>query len=208
MIELLIPRIEFRENINTGLNIINIKDYKLFRDCYFNFDENIILTDLGKDVKKEIIKNALEIELNDKKSIALLYKEIYRNIKKLNEVQVSIIFEKLKEIIYNSLINLINSEVEVNDIDFNKMLQSFNICYKSDLDFILLILSYIKTRCFHTNNNVFIFFNLSSVLSAKEMELLDIETQKLKILIVDITTVSNDRTNFNVMTIDEDLCII
>lgn len=209
MIEIYIPPIEFRENLDLGVNQIITENPKIFREIYLNFSENIVITNFGEEVKNEIIKNPLDIDLSDKKMTNALYKEILRHIKLNDEDTLLKIINELNELIRNVEQDLVNSDIEVGEkIDDEKLLQALNVAYRNDDNYLQAFISYIKTKCFNNNINVYVTFNLSNVIDDNEIKQLNLEMQKLGIYIVDFISIIAKNNATKLITIDSDLCII
>lgn len=209
MIELIIPSVELREPLDTGLNFIKIESPKLFRQLYLCCDEEIFLIENGKDIKRETIKNILEIDLNEKKNITSLYKEILRHVR-LNHLDEYIkCLNSLTNLIYDVQTELVNSEIEVSEkIDEEKILQALNVDYKSSEDFIYDLIKYLKIKSFNSNISFFLTFNLNLCLTSEEVSLLNKEMKKLMIYIIDINSALVDNDDIKNIIIDQDYCII
>lgn len=209
MIELIIPSVELREPLDTGLNLIKIESPKLFRQLYLYCDEEIFLIENGKDIKRETVKNILEIDLNEKKNITSLYKEILRHVR-LNHLDEYIkCLNSLTNLIYDVQAELVNSEIEVSEkIDEEKILQALNVDYKSSEDFIYDLIKYLKIKSFNSNISFFLTFNLNLCLTSEEVSLLNKEMKKLMIYIIDINSALVDNDDIKNIIIDQDYCII
>lgn len=209
MIELIIPSVELREPLDTGLNFIKIESPKLFRQLYLCCDEEIFLIENGKDVKRETIKNILEIDLNEKKNITSLYKEILRHMRLNHQDEYIKSLNSITKLIYDVQTELINSEIEVSEkIDEEKILQALNVGYKTSDDFIYDLINYLKIKSFNSNISFFLTFNLNLFLTCEEVGLLNKEIQKLMIYIIDINSTLVDNDDTKNIIIDQDYCII
>ena len=209
MIELIIPSVELREPLDTGLNFIQIESPKLFRQLYLCCDEEIFLVENGKDIKRETIKNILEIDLNEKKNITSLYKEILRHMRLNHQDEYIKSLNSLTNLIYDVQTELVNSEIEISEkIDEEKILQALNVGYKSSDDFVYDLINYLKIKSFNSNISFFLTFNLSLYLTCEEVSLLNKEIKKLMIYIIDINSMFVDNDDIKSIIIDQDYCII
>lgn len=209
MIELIIPSVELREPLDAGLNLIQIESPKLFRQLYLCCDEEIFLVENGKDIKRETIKNILEIDLNEKKNITSLYKEILRHMRLNHQDEYIKSLNSLTNLIYDVQTELVNSEIEISEkIDEEKILQALNVGYKSSDDFVYDLINYLKIKSFNSNISFFLTFNLCLYLTCEEVSLLNKEIKKLMIYIIDINSMFVDNNDIKSIIIDQDYCII
>ena len=209
MIELIIPSVELREPLDTGLNFIQIESPKLFRQLYLYCDEEIFLVENGKDIKRETIKNILEIDLNEKKNITSLYKEILRHMRLNHQDEYIKSLNSLTNLIYDVQTELVNSEIEISEkIDEEKILQALNVGYKSSDDFVYDLINYLKIKSYNSNISFFLTFNLNLCLTSEEFGLLNKEMKKLMIYFIDVNSKLVDNGDTKNIIIDQDYCII
>lgn len=73
MIQILLSKISKIHSIDIGLNPIVIMDKIYYREIYYMFEDELVISQNNRELKKNeivIIKNPLDIDLNDKKGIS------------------------------------------------------------------------------------------------------------------------------------------
>ena len=85
MIQILLSKLSKIHSINVGLNPIVIMDKAYYRNVYYMFEDELIISQNNRELKKNeivIIRNPLDIDLNDKKGISGLFNNLIVNIKR------------------------------------------------------------------------------------------------------------------------------
>lgn len=70
MIQILLSKISKIHSVDIGLNPIVIMDKIYYREIYYMFEDELVISQNNRELKKNeivIIKNPLDIDLNDKK---------------------------------------------------------------------------------------------------------------------------------------------
>jgi CRISPR type II-A-associated protein Csn2 len=191
-----------------GINIVSILNQKFYNNVCFELsnsiqDKDLIMYDI-KDFKKldfdknfEIVGNPYLLNINDKKILNSLYKDIQESIV-IDTTLHSNILMKINEL-YNMIKNCnddFDFDLESNEnlIDLFKFL---DLKIKNDSDSILNNLyKYIDIYSKFFSNLILCFFNLSDYLSDKEIEELSKYSNYHNFIILDMER--RDLTNLKI----------
>lgn len=210
MINLVIFNNKFE--LDYGINNLVIRNQVLYRKIYANFFETIVLLDGVVECSSTnccIIKQPLDVTSNEKKNITYLFKLINKTIKDKYEDEYLKIITSLNNLL-NEVSNQLDVDMEYDEVDLPKLLQSFNVQYEEEnKSFIELFLSFINTLNLINHPKIFITFNLTNLLTNDEYLLLKEELLIKQIILLDIIITPYEKTNNKIIfVIDEDCCII
>lgn len=183
-----------------------------FRNFIENIEDNVIYSEndesLELNKKVIIINNIYDIDINDKKNITFLYKNI---VNQLNEKQKES-FDKIN----NELLNVIKDINNTNDygidfedsFDITKILNLYQVKFCLDeQNYLEKLAKYIEITSRVSKINTFISFSLIRILSKEEVNLLVKELSLNKINLIDFDF-QNSKKEIKYYEIDEDWCII
>ena len=183
-----------------------------FRNFIENIEDNVIYIEndesLELNKKVIIINNIYDIDINDKKNITFLYKNI---VNQLNEKQKES-FDKIN----NELLNVIKDINNTNDygidfedsFDITKILNLYQVKFCLDeQNYLEKLAKYIEITSRVSKINTFISFSLIRILSKEEVNLLVKELSLNKINLIDFDF-QNSKKEIKYYEIDEDWCII
>ena len=212
MIQILLSKLSKIHSINVGLNPIVIMDKAYYRNVYYMFEDELIISQNNKELKKNeivIIRNPLDIDLNDKKGISGLFNNLIANIKRNHRSDWNKVITDFIKIVNTSAVDIgadINYDVNISS---DKMFQAINLLYNGDNPFIQNVINYIEHILDSNRIELFCFFNLKSVLTNNEYDQLNTEFEKKGIKVLDFIPRSTEiEREFEPLYIDEDLCII
>ena len=212
MIQILLSKLSKIHSINVGLNPIVIMDKAYYRNVYYMFEDELIISQNNKELKKNeivIIRNPLDIDLNDKKGISGLFNNLIANIKRNHRNDWNKVITDFIKIVNTSAVDIgadINYDVNISS---DKMFQAINLLYNGDNPFIQNVINYIEHILDSNRIELFCFFNLKSVLTNNEYDQLNTEFEKKGIKVLDFIPRSTEiEREFEPLYIDEDLCII
>lgn len=212
MIQVLLSKLSKIHSINVGLNPIVIMDKAYYRNVYYMFEDELIISQNNKELKKNeivIIRNPLDIDLNDKKGISGLFNNLIANIKRNHRNDWNKVITDFIKIVNTSAADIgadINYDVNISS---DKMFQAINLLYNGDNPFIQNVINYIEHILDSNRIELFCFFNLKSVLTNNEYDQLNTEFEKKGIKVLDFIPRSTEiEREFEPLYIDEDLCII
>ena len=212
MIQILLSKLSKIHSINVGLNPIVIMDKAYYRNVYYMFEDELIISQNNKELKKNeivIIRNPLDIDLNDKKGISGLFNNLIANIKRNHRNDWNKVITDFIKIVNTSAADIgadINYDVNISS---DKMFQAINLLYNGDNPFIQNVINYIEHILDSNRIELFCFFNLKSVLTNNEYDQLNTEFEKKGIKVLDFIPRSTEiEREFEPLYIDEDLCII
>lgn len=213
MIKIYFKKLEYLLNLKEGLNFVNIENTLFYRDLYFNlFEKTIISLDNIELNLSSIfrINNVLDFNINDKKNIFYLYKNLENDINlKYNEKLLNL-FNNTISLIKDAAIDLgINFDYD-ESFSLDKLFQSLSIKYIEEDDFLCNFINNILNINKFYNFKLIIIFNFSSFFDNSEMELINSEFQKQGIIILCINPLNNvgKTKEIEPIFIDEDMCII
>lgn len=192
----------YRKFIENIIKQINEKE-----DYLFLYDNNKLL-----DFSKEVIfiESCLKLDIEERKLSNYIQKDLIKNLNdnyknNFNDL-INKINDYLKEVTLEYDISLKFEE----NLSINDFFKSFEI--KADLeeeDFVLRFINKIKSLRLLLNTNIFIFNNLHSYFTIKEIEQIKEETNKLEIYFLNISSFKDEIcSNEKVILIDKDLCEI
>lgn len=183
-----------------------------FRNFIENIEDNVIYSEndesLELNKKTIIINNIYNIDINDKKNITFLYKNI---VNQLSEKQKES-FDKIN----NELLNVIKDINNTNDygidfedsFDITKILNLYQVKFCLDeQNYLGKLAKYIEITSSVSKINTFISFSLIRILSEEEVNLLVKELSLSKINLIDFDF-QNSKKEIKYYEIDEDWCII
>lgn len=183
-----------------------------FRNFIENIEDNVIYSEndesLELNKKTIIINNIYDIDINDKKNITFLYKNI---VNQLSEKQKES-FDKIN----NELLNAIKEINNTNDygidfedsFDITKILNLYQVKFCLDeQNYLEKLAKYIEITSRVSKINTFISFSLIRILSEEEVNLLVKELSLSKINLIDFDF-QNSKKEIKYYEIDEDWCII
>lgn len=197
-------------NVNETITKICFSNVEVFRNLCFNMNDEIIFSEdnIVLDNEKSIIKiyDSFKLELNNRKNLNNLYKELYatlneEQIKEYNNIEIN-----LQEYIENVVQNV---DYPINykySFAFNDLLSMFDVKFKTMeyKNFLEYILSFIKI-CYELNKSkLIISINLMSYFSEDEEKLLKKELNILQIPLIDLSL--KEKNNFDYY-FDEDMCM-
>lgn len=191
---------------------IVMEDSLNYRNIYFNLIDEIIYSEDNNiiDIEKKglIIRNPLELSLNEKKLLNSLYKTLISSIDDENKQIINEIEEKMMELMDFLSCNVDFSIDYNNEIDINKLFASidlkfneieYNNYFEMLVQFIKIYNSILSIKCI-------VSFGLFSILSEEEIEALKKEIKSLDLTLLDFEC--NNKTNVKSLIIDTDYCII
>ncbi len=210
MISLIILNNKFE--LTYGINNMVIRNHVLYRNIYNNFFDNIALLDGITECSQAssyFLKQPLDITANEKKNVTYLFKIINKAIKDKCEDEYLKIIASLNDLL-NEVSNYLDVDIEYDEVDFSKLLQSFNVKYgEEDKNYIELLTSFINTINVVNKPKLFISFNLSNLLTNDEYNLLKEELLIKQIILLDVLISPQDKiNNEKTFVIDDDYCII
>lgn len=183
-----------------------------FRNFIENIEDNVIFSEndesLELNKKVIIINNIYDIDINDKKNITFLYKNI---VNQLSEKQKES-FDKIN----NELLNVIKDINNTNDygidfedsFDITKILNLYQVKFCLDeKNYLEKLTKYIEITSRVSKINTFISFSLIRILSEEEVNFLVKELSFNKINLIDFDF-QNSKKEIKYYEIDEDWCII
>lgn len=209
-IETLNQLIEFDSSIkslkfNNQLNYRELS-FNLFDNFTFSIDNNTI--DLNKN--SLIIYNPFEIDLNEKKLLTSMYKELEKEINDDDRIYIQKIESECFNLLENLLINYDYNFEYSESIDINKLFQALDIHFPTIeySNYLELIVNYFKLYSKYCKTKIVISFGLLDLLSNDEISLLEKELEYIELILLDISYIGNLNKNENVFIIEEDWCII
>ena len=212
MLKVFIEPIERLIELNSGINTISIENPQLYRKLYFDLDNSLVFSKDDKIIPSNkiiVVVNPLDPDINSKKNLSILYKSLEATCEdneknELKEIEAKII----------SLISKITLGFDVgiefdDELDFNKLFNLMKIRF-SDIncvDYLELLINYIKIIRELTNSGIIVFYGLSSLLTNDEYNKLFNEIKLLDVQLLDICNTKPNTSN-NIILVDEDYCIL
>lgn len=209
----MIKLIYLNENISLkyGINSLTFENPAIYRDVYYNTLENIKILDGVNECtssKLIIIKDLLNLSINDKKNLTYLFKLSNIVLKEKYESEYLNIIMNLKELLSN-LTDSIDLNIEFDEVDTSKLFQAFNLKYSDEnLNYIENVLSYISIINAINSPKLFITFNLMNYITEDEYKLLEKELLIKQIIILDISLNLIKNFSDNIFNVDDNYCII
>lgn len=198
-------------NLKYGLNALTFENPTMFRQMYYNLFENIKLLDGIVECQSSkiiIIKDVLNISINEKKNLTYLFKLTNVILKEKYETD----YLKIVTMLKNLLVNITDSmdlDVEFEEVDTTKLFQSFNLKYQEDnLSYLESIISYISIINTITSPKVFITYNLLNYLTEEEYNSLQQEFAIKQIVLLDISLNLIKNKCQNLFNVDDEYCIM
>ncbi len=197
------------QNKKKLLKILN----DLCDDC-LNMQFIKIIDEKGRQLKLidylDVIVSLFNIDVNNKKNLNALYRQIKKtNIEDFYE-SINTITNNLQKLF--GRINLESSLDLISDIDINEedILKLLKIQINdNDENLIIRIMNYLKVGIELRNIKKYIFFNLSSLLSFEEINLLLHDCKIMGIQIINIEYEDIPKLDFDIKKIlDDDICLI
>lgn len=196
---------------DNAIKRIKVRSSKDFKHISFNLLNEITISidnDIVDNKNVLIIYNPFEINLNDKKFLNNIYKELESNIndeekRKLHNIELAAydFFDDLK---YISTISFeYNPEIEI-----TKLFSAFNLSIPQDNNYLELITSYFILNERYCKTKFIISFGLTSLLDSNDINLLEKELAYNDLVLLDIIYVGNEDYTKIDLTIEEEWCII
>lgn len=210
LINLINEVIEF----NNSIKCIKFNNQLNYRELCFNLLDNLTFSidnniyDLNKI--SLIIYNPFEIDLNEKKLLNSMYKELEKEINENNIISLQKIEGECINLLEELSINY-DYQYEYSDsIDISKLLSAFNVQFPDIVysNYLELVVSYFKLYNKYCKTKVIISFGLLDLLSNEEIVLLEKELSYLDLILLDISYIGNMNKIEETFVIDEDWCII
>lgn len=210
--------IELAENT---VQIISIENKALFSKALQNLwnqyngqEGSFILSEKGKILKigkeAEVIFNPFDLDINNRKILTKLYKEIAGVTSEEYIEEATIINSRILDFITKIIDQLpYNLELDA-DMEVSEVLKIYNVRFEEDaITMVERIRDYIFTVHKVCGTSLFIFINLKDYITAEELLLLykDIFLEKVSLIIIEgrqNRKYEEERT----LIIDEDLCTI
>lgn len=191
---------------------ISIEDSVNYRNIYFKLLDEIIYSENNNviDIEKKglIIRNPLDLNLNEKKLINALYKEMNHSFNDENKIIFNEIESKLME-----LMDYLSSDLDYsidynNEIDLNKLFSSIDVRF-SEIEFdnyLKMLVQFIKIYNSVLSIKCVVSFGLFSILSENEIELLKKEIKSMDLTLLNFECKS--KNDVKSLIVDSDYCII
>lgn len=213
MIKVLFKKINYIKKLKEGINFVNIENIKYCRDIYLNLFEELLISFNDEELSESSIyriNNCLDFDINDKKNITYLYKNLDKEINLNFKNQLNNIINELSELIRESSINIGITYDYDDSISLDKLFQSLSIKYAEDDNFDINFITNILNLNNFYDFKLFITFNLETFFDKNEISVLNKEFLKQGIIILNISSIKNYKIDQELtpLFIDEDLCII
>lgn len=200
--------------LNDQFNKISINDTKLYRNIALNYEDEIIISDLNNtfhfDKQIMVLQNVYNLNINESKNI----KELYKRIEFIIKSKYECLIDKINNISFE-LIDSLSLEFDNNiecdeSIDISKLLSAYSIKYEevNEDNYLIVLINYLKMCADILKAKAVLSFGLSYMLSKEEIELLNKELVNIGICIVDILFDNDQTSEYNLITIDNDYCVI
>ncbi len=209
MIKIFIKPINELIIVNEEITNMCFVDKTNYRDFVINLYDNIILsiddTPVSIDSKALIIFDPLNIEINDKKTLTLLYKKLSHRVSEKVQEKIRKIEQDILE-----LLEIVSVEsmfpIEYEDsFELIKIFQMYQISIQElkKENYLEFIVTYIKTNLELNNYNIVVSFGLTRLLTADEINKLTKELAINQINIVDFYY-DDSKPKDNYLVIDSD----
>ncbi len=209
MIKIFIKPINELIIVNEEITNVCFVDKTNYRDFVINLYDNIILsiddTPVSIDSKALIIFDPLNIEINDKKTLTLLYKKLSHRVSEKVQEKIRKIEQDILE-----LLEIVSVEsmfpIEYEDsFELIKIFQMYQISIQElkKENYLEFIVTYIKTNFELNNYNIVVSFGLTRLLTADEINKLTKELAINQISIVDFYY-DDSKPKDNYLVIDSD----
>lgn len=173
-----------------------------------NLMSNIIYSINNEEIslaKILLIKDPINIDINDKKTLTLLYKRLTAYVSFNLREKIAVIEKGIIDF-FDEINYLTNYNLSYNgDLDISKIFSMYelaikNVQFNNYLDFLL---TYIKTNIELNDYSLIITFNLTKILDSEEIILLSNELSLFNVSIIDII-LENKVNSISDITIDGD----
>jgi len=213
MIKLYFKSLNHLLELVDNITIINFDNAKLYRSLLLNIDDEIILSIDNKEFQISkyglVINNPLDIDINNKKLVTALLKELSLHITDENKMKLNIIEKQILDILddisYDSTFKISYN----NDLNIMNIFSLYNVCFAniSFDNYVELLINYIKINYEYLKYKIVITNNLINILTIEEYELFKKELKIYDIFLLDIQC---NKMNYiiNYVNVDEDFCII
>lgn len=195
--------------LNNSVIRIRFSDSVVYRNFIINLDDNIILSiddsPINYQTKTLVILNPLNIELNDKKTLSLLYKKLSYRVSETIQKKIINIEKEIFDLIETLSIESSCALEYTDSFDLTKVLQMNQVTLqevKKDC-YLECILTYIKTNCELYNYSIVLSFGLTLLLTKEELTVLENELAINQICIVDFY-LNNSNQAIDYLLIDND----
>ena len=201
-------------DFNNSIKSIKFNNQLNYRELCFNLIENITfsidnnIVDLNKN--SLIIYNPFEINLNEKKLLTSMYRELEKETNENHLLELQSIEREIIKLLEDVSIEY-DFQLEYSDsIDVNKLFSSFNVQFPNIVysNYLELIVNYFKLYNKYCKTKVIISFGLLSLLSQEEIILLEKELEYIDLILLDISYIGNLNKIEETFVIDEEWCII
>jgi len=191
---------------------LQIEDALVFRDLVFTIEDNLTFSINNKEInlKKHMLKieNCFNLDINDRKFVAFLYKKILKqltNEQRVNLLQIeTLIYDLLDSIDKYSTFNLMYKQ----ESDLTKLLKSFDLAFfeHDKINYLDYLLDYLKVSLDVNDIKLVLSFNMLNLLTREEIKELSNELFTLNLVLIDITYYNNKKDHERII-IDKDWCV-
>lgn len=199
--------------LNKPIIKLSFDDVIAYRNFIFLLEEYVTYSvdDVVKEFNKHILKimNPFYLELNDKKTLNLLYKKISNTLNENQKQKISLIESEILNILENISLE---SELKItyeNNFNIINLLNIFrlSICEVECDNYLESLITYIKVNLEINDFNVIISNGLTKILSNLELTLLKKELAVLSIHIIDLELngIEKEKNEVDLM-VDSDWC--
>ena len=197
--------------LDFGINTLIVKNAEIFRTIYNDLSTYIKILDGIDECQQSAIfyiKEPLSIAINDKKNLTYLFKSMAKFIKETHEEEYNKLITEFK-MLFNNISDEIDSSIEFEEVDINKLFQSFNVKYQEEQSsFIEEFITYIDVEYKVNKIKLFISYNLHNYLTNEEYKQISKELRIKHIVLLDICRLITNISKEELLVIDEDCCII
>lgn len=197
--------------LDFGINTLIVKNAEIFRTIYNDLSTYIKILDGIDECQQSAIfyiKEPLSIAINDKKNLTYLFKSMAKFIKESHEEEYNKLITEFK-MLFNNISDEIDGSIEFEEVDINKLFQSFNVKYQEEQSsFIEEFITYIDVEYKVNKIKLFISYNLHNYLTNEEYKQISKELRIKQIVLLDICRLITNISKEELLVIDEDCCII
>lgn len=197
--------------LDFGINTLIVKNAEIFRTIYNDLSTYIKILDGIDECQQSAIfyiKEPLSIAINDKKNLTYLFKLMAKFIKESHEEEYNKLITEFK-MLFNNISDEIDGSIEFEEVDINKLFQSFNVKYQEEQSsFIEEFITYIDVEYKVNKIKLFISYNLHNYLTNEEYKQISKELRIKQIVLLDICRLITNISKEELLVIDEDCCII
>ena len=209
MIKIFIKPINELIIVNEEITNMCFVDKTNYRDFVINLYDNIILsiddTPVSIDSKALIIFDPLNIEINDKKTLTLLYKKLSHRVSEKVQEKIRKIEQDILELLEIVSVESMFTILYEDSFELIKIFLMFQISIQElkKENYLEFIVTYIKTNLELNNYNIVVSFGLTRLLTADEINKLTKELAINQINIVDFYY-DDSKPKDNYLVIDSD----